>query len=308
MNTILGLITLAALLSSGLVDAREWTSADQEKTFSGDYVSSSDGKVTIRRSTDRKVFTVTLDQLSEGDQKWVAEKTTSEASSANEDKEPDPELAKLLTGDWERHEGHGLKYRIFGERKLRKSGDKLYPLVIYLHGKGLDVMTPSEPWNGATFSEKGNHRKRPCLIISPQAPTDGWNGAKANGVFSIAKELMANFPIDPKRVYITGHSMGSFGTFNLIAMQPEFFAAGVAVAGGTSPNKASKLKDVPIWAFHGDADDVVKVDSSRRIVDALKAINAKIKYTEIPGGDHNINTQVYADEEMHEWLFEQEKQ
>ena len=308
MKTSLKLIALLALSLCGLLEAREWTSADQEKTFSGDYVSSADGEVTIRRSTDRKVFKVALDQLSEDDQKWVAEKLTAEAAIANQNKEPDPELVKLLSGDWERHEGHGLQYRIFGERKLRKSSDKLYPLVIYLHGKDNDVMTPDEPWNAATFSEKGNYRKRPCLIIAPQAPNNGWKGEKADSVFAIAKELMKNFPIDPKRIYLTGYSMGSFGTFTLIAMQPDFFAAGVGVAGGGSPNKVAQLKDVPIWAFHGDADDVVKVDSSRRIVEALKAVDGKIKYTEIPGGDHGIATQVYAGEEMHEWLFEQQKQ
>ena len=307
MKTSLKLIALVALPFCGLLEAREWTSADQEKTFSGDYVSSAEGQVTIRRSTDRRVFTVALDQLSEGDQKWVAEKITAEAATAKKDKEPDPELAKLLTGDWERNEGHGLQYRIFGERKLRKSGDKLYPLVIYLHGKGGDVMTPAEPWSANTFSEKDNYRKHPALIIAPQAPSDGWKGEKADGVLAIAKDLIENFPIDPKRVYITGYSMGSFGTFTLIAMQPDFFAAGVGVAGGGSPKQADKLKDVPIWAFHGDADDIVKVGSSRRIVEALKAIDGKIKYTEIPGGDHGIATQVYADEEMHEWLFEQQK-
>lgn len=90
-------------------------------------------------------------------------------------------------------------------------------------------------------------------------------------------------------------------------MQPNFFAAGVRVTGGTSPKKANKLKDIPIWAFHGGADNIVKADSSRHVVEALKAIDKKIKYTEIPGGGHGIATQVYADEEMHESLFEQKK-
>ena len=307
MKANLGIIALVTLLLCPLLHARDWSSSDKQKTFSGDYVGSADGKVTIRRSTDRRLFTVALSELSEDDQAWVAKQIAAEASAPSKDKEPDPELAKLLSGDWERHEAHGLEYRIFGERKLRRSDKKLYPLVIYLHGKGNDVMTPVEPWNASTFSNKSNNRKRPCIIIAPQAPSNGWKDAKADGVLAIAKELMDNFPIDPKRIYITGYSMGSFGTFNLISMKPDFFAAGIGVAGGASPNKADKLKDVPIWAFHGDADDVVKVGSSRRIVEALKAIGGKIKYTEIPGGDHGIATQVYADEEVHEWLFEQHK-
>ena len=308
MKTILRTLPFLSLLLCGLLNAREWTSADQQKTFSGDYVSSKDGKVSIRRDSDRRVFTIELSKLSKANQEWVAEQIASnKAAEANKNKEADPELAKLLTGSWERHEGHGLKYRIFGERKLRRSTDKLYPLVIYLHGRGNDVMTPAAPWNASTFSEKDNQRKRPCLVIAPQAPSNGWNGDKADGVLAIAEELIANFPIDPKRIYLTGYSMGGFGTFSLIAMKPDFFAAGIPVAGGAGPNKADKLKDVPIWAVHGDADKVVKVDSTRRIVEALKAIDGKIKYTEIPGGDHGIATQVYADKKMHEWLFEQQK-
>ena len=301
------LATTFTLLFCGLLNAREWTSADQQKTFSGDYVSSESGNVTIQRDSDGRVFTVALDQLSEGDQKWIAEQIAIKPATSDEEKEPDPELLKLLTGDWERHEGHGLKYRIFGERKVRSSQKELYPLVIYLHGRGGDVMTPEEPWNASTFSEKGNYREHPCLIIAPQAPSNGWNGEKADGVLAIAKELLETFPIDPDRIYITGYSMGSFGTFKLISMQPDFFAAGVAIAGGASPSSASKLKDVPIWAFHGDADDIVNVSSSRRIVEALKSIDGKIKYTELPGADHGIATQVYDDDEMHKWLFEQKK-
>ena len=308
MKTILIFTTFYTFFLGGLLDAREWTSADQQKTFSGDYVSSKDGKVSIRRDRDRRVFTMELSKLSKADQEWVAKQiVTNKAAEENKEKEPNPDLAKLLTGDWERHEGHGLKYRIFGERKMRRSSDKLYPLVIYLHGRGNDVMTPDKPWSASTFSEKDNQRKRPCLVIAPQAPSNGWNGAKADGVLAIAQELIANFPIDPKRIYLTGYSMGGFGTFSLIALKPDFFAAGIPVAGGAGPNKAAKLKGVPIWAVHGDADKVVKVDSTRRIVEALKAIDGKIKYTEIPGGDHGIATQVYADKKMHEWLFEQQK-
>ena len=306
MKTILRLVPL--FLLCGLLNAREWTSAEQQKTFSGDYVSSKAGKVSIRRDSDRRVFTMELNKLSKVDQEWVTEQVANHnVTNSNKEKEPNPELAKLLTGGWERHEGHGLKYRIFGERKFRRFSDKLYPLVIYLHGRGNDVMTPDSPWNADTFSEKDNQRKRPCLIIAPQAPSNGWNGEKAGGVLAIAEELIANFPIDPKRIYLTGYSMGGFGTFSLIAMRPDLFAAGIPVAGGAGPNKAPKLKDVPVWAVHGDADEVVKVESSRRIVEALQAIDGKIKYTEIPGGDHAIATQVYADKKMHEWLFEQQK-
>ena len=101
--------------------------------------------------------------------------------------------------------------------------------------------------------------------------------------------------------------MGAFGTFRIIEMEPKLFAAGVPVAGGGSPRMASTIKDVPFWVFHGANDPTVNVSLSRDIVDALKNEGVEVRYTEYPEGDHGIAGRVYADEEMHEWLFDQSR-
>jgi predicted peptidase len=287
-----------------LAEVRTWKTADGLKCIEAEFISTRDGEVTIKRKSDLRLFTLPISKLSAEDQAWIKTQKA-ETSIPAEVKEPDPALVKLITGKWERHEAHGMKFRIFGERKIRRSKNDTYPMVIYLHGRGNDVMTPEEPGNANTFTKES---KKTCLVIAPQSlGNDGWKGSNADMALKIIDELIANFPIDQKRIYITGYSMGGFGTFEFLAMKPKLFAAGVTVAGGASPQNAQKLKDIPIWAFHGDADEAVKVESTRNIVEAIKKLNGKIKYTEIPGGDHSIANQVYQDQEMHKWLFEQKR-
>ena len=116
---------------------------------------------------------------------------------------------------------------------MKKSKDVGYPLVVWLHGRGGDVMTPDSPGQARAFASGDNFRKRPCFIISPQNPDQlGWNGVKADGVVEIVKELLKNLPIDEKRVYLAGYSMGGYGTFHILAQEPKLFAAGVPIAGG----------------------------------------------------------------------------
>jgi len=273
-----------------------------------EYVRSGDGKVTILRKRDRRAFTLSLDKLSEADREWVKKKEEEGPTEEGDGKEADEEFTKLITGTWERTEGHDLKYRIYGERKLRRAKGDGYPLVIYLHGKGQDVMTPQEPFLANSFTEKGNYRKRTCFVIAPQNPDQkGWNGSKAEGVVKIVEEMVKKLPVDENRIYVTGYSMGGFGTFHLLAAEPKLFAAGVPIAGGGNPGTVGNFKKVPVWVFHGAKDKVVPVGASQRMVEALKKERGKVKYTEYPDGNHGIGGGVYSDEEMHEWLFEQRR-
>lgn len=307
MNLLPAAFLSVPLLLAATLQAREWTSADGRK-MEADFVSTQDGMVTVRGASGKRV-TFSLEKLSAADQAWVREKLAARPG-AEPEKEADPDKVEAndhtrrITGKWERLEDAGLHYRLYGERRLK--GSKRYPLVVYLHGRGGDVMTPDAPGQAAEFAESGGYRRRPCFIIAPQCPKDGfWHGGNNKSVARIIRTLVKDLPVDEDRIYITGYSMGGYGTFSLVAEEPELFAAAVPVAGGGNPSTADEMAKVPFWVFHGDADAVVKVEQSRAMVEALKRARANVKYTEIPGGDHGIGVQVYRDEKLHEWLFEQ---
>lgn len=291
---------------------REWTTADGSRTLNAEYISSRDGNVTIRRTEDRQVFTIDLQTLSEADREWVKAKEAKMAAGfggdEEEEKEASEEFAKLLTGEWERTEGHGLEYRIFGDRRMRRSKDGGYPLLVYLHGRNGDVMTPNAPGLVKVFAEEDNFDDRPAFLFAPQNPDHmGWNGEKAEGVIEIVKQLVKELPVDEDRIYLTGYSMGGYGTFHILAREPKLFAAGVPIAGGGNPGTASEFHKVPLWVFHGAKDPTVLVSQSRDMVEALEKEGAEVKYTEYPEGDHGIAGRVYGEEELHEWLFEQSR-
>jgi predicted peptidase len=118
-------------------------------------------------------------------------------------------------------------------------------------------------------------------------------------------ELVAKYPIDKTRIYITGLSMGGFGTWDLICRYPGVFAAAVPICGGGDIKKAALLKNTPIWVFHGSIDNVVKVVLSRNMVNAIKASGGKPKYTEYKGIGHNSWEKAYQEKGLLEWLFRQ---
>ena len=310
MKALLAVISCAllALSLSGLAaEPREWKTADGGKTIQAEYVSAKDGKVTIRRSDNRKTFTIALETLSQADRDWVAKQLEAESEEVAKSDKSNP-FAKLLSGEWQKTEGHGLPYRIFGARKLRGADETGYPLVIYLHGRGGDVMTPEQPGEARTFSQEENYRKRECIIIAPQCPKDAsWDGKNSEAVVGIIGDLVKNLAVDKKRIYLTGYSMGGYGTFHLLGQEPRLFAAGVPIAGGGDPNRAESYKNVAMWIFHGAKDPTVNVEQSRKMVEALKKARSEAKYTEYEDGDHGIAGKVYADPELHEWLFKQHR-
>ncbi|MCX6854329.1 MAG: dienelactone hydrolase family protein [Verrucomicrobia bacterium] len=127
-----------------------------------------------------------------------------------------------------------------------------------------------------------------------------------NYLMALIADLTSKLPIDLKRLYLTGSSMGGFGTWSLCAKYPNVFAAGVPLCGGGDPKKAESLKKVPMWVFHGDQDPMVPVERDRVAVAAVKeAGGLLIKYTEFPGVGHSLSGLVYPMPELHSWLFEQ---
>ncbi|HOT89591.1 MAG TPA: prolyl oligopeptidase family serine peptidase, partial [Bacteroidales bacterium] len=126
-----------------------------------------------------------------------------------------------------------------------------------------------------------------------------------NYYIKLIDSLNKNLNIGPKRIYITGISMGGFGTWDAISRWPKKFAAAVPVCGGADTSKADIIKDIPIWAFHGEKDQVVLTSRSRNMIQALKKAGGNPKYTEYPELGHNIWGNVYTNQELFIWLFSQ---
>ena len=121
----------------------------------------------------------------------------------------------------------------------------------------------------------------------------------------IAK-MQKELPIDPKRLYVMGLSMGGYGTWDALQRYPEKFAAAVPICGGGDETAADRIK-APVWAFHGDADGAVPVQRSRNMIEAIRKAGGKPKYTEYPGVGHNSWSAAFKDPELLKWLFSHHK-
>jgi len=125
---------------------------------------------------------------------------------------------------------------------------------------------------------------------------------------AVLDKSLKTLPIDKRRVYLTGLSMGGFGSWELAMRRPNLFAAVAPVCGGGDETQAARLKNIPIWAAHGDADTVVWPVRTRAMVDAIKKNGGNVEYTEYPGVGHNSWTPFYSDPEgVIPWLFRQVK-
>ena len=126
-------------------------------------------------------------------------------------------------------------------------------------------------------------------------------------MLKLLEELPQEFSIDPDRVYVTGLSMGGYGTWDLLTRKPELVAAAIPICGGGDPKHVARFKGTPIWVFHGDGDEAVEVESSREMVAALEAAGGQPIYTEYEGVGHNSWADTYANRAVWDWLFAQRR-
>jgi predicted peptidase len=203
--------------------------------------------------------------------------------------------------------------------------DRRYPLLVFLHGAGElgddnSRQTINFPGN---FLNAPNSRDYPFFIIAPQCPSkDTWvsfpnyprnaqttqNPTPATRLtIELIEKLLSEYNIDEHRVYVLGVSLGGEGTFDIVSRRPDLFAAAVPICGIVDAAKASSMKDVSLWIFHGEDDDINPVIYSRMIVQALNAEGVSPRYTEYKGAGHSIWNRVYDEPELPPWLFSQQK-
>lgn len=214
-----------------------------------------------------------------------------------------------------------LPYRLLKPESIEPG--KKYPLVIFMHGAGergtdneINLRYISEP-----FLDEDNRKKFPAFLLVPQCPPGGWwsshQNIKAQVVMqeqpsltmalliSLLPEIEQTYPIDLSRVYVSGLSMGGFGTWELIARFPDRFAAAVPICGGGDTTTAARIAHMPIWAFHGALDQVVLPRQSRNMIQALIQAGGTPGYTEYPEVGHDSWNYAFRDPYLLPWLFRQ---
>jgi MYXO-CTERM domain-containing protein len=232
-------------------------------------------------------------------------------------------------------QGHTLPYRLFVPEGYQPGNS--YPLVVFFHGageRGTDNVAQLNQGACMVFADESNQTRWPVFMLAPQCPGDQqwvdmdwslpsgiqpieptWPMAATMGVVD---QLLAEYPaIDPERVYVTGLSMGGFGTWDAAIRWPERFAAAVPICGGGDEATVGSIVDLPLWTFHSSDDTVVSVDRSRNMIAALQALGGTPSYTEycsldddgqmLPCWGHGAWDPAYSDPALLPWLYAQVK-
>lgn len=215
-----------------------------------------------------------------------------------------------------------FKWRLLKPAKIETG--KKYPVVLFLHGageRGTDNKKQLQYFPDWISTDE-MRAKFPCFVIAPQCRNGKqwvnvpWGAKKSTpqgeiseqlaAAVGILQEVLAKQPVDRKRVYLTGLSMGGYGTWDLALRHPDWFAAVAPVCGGGDERLAERLKDVPLWAWHGDKDGAVPVERTQQMIAAIKAAGGSPKFTELPGVGHNSWNQAYhGPDNLIPWMFQQ---
>ena len=217
--------------------------------------------------------------------------------------------------------GVTYKYQVFVPDNW--SSNQKWPIILFLHGageRGTDGLIQTQV--GIATAIRNDRSRFPALVVMPQCLKEHrWTDPEMEELsLSALGSASREFKGDPKRTYLTGLSMGGYGSWALAARYPNKFAAVVPICGGIlTPDDARKQPDsdripyleaakkigtkLPIWVFHGDADPDVPVSESRHMVEALKADGADVHYTEYPGVGHKSWDKAYAEPELMTWLL-----
>ena len=189
------------------------------------------------------------------------------------------------------------------------------PVILFLHGageSGADGLRPTTVGIGPAIVR--SPERFPALVVFPQASRGyGWRGFNLDAAIAALADVTRTYDIDEDRVYVTGISMGGYGTCAVSLARPERFAAAAVICGGMDrgglrvADVAARLAHIPHWLFHGDADTVIPVEHSRFYADALRSAGGDVRYTEYAGVQHNSWDRAYAEPELLPWMLAQRR-
>lgn len=199
-----------------------------------------------------------------------------------------------------------VDYLLYLPGDYGKEQGRKWPLMVFLHGageRGTDISLVKKHGPPKILESKNDF---PFIVASPQCPPGRW--WQPHEVIALIDEVSQTHSVDPDRVYLTGLSMGGFGTWDTAARYPDRFAAIAPICGGGDPRRVRSLRELPVWVFHGDKDEVVPVQRSIEMVEALKqAGNDGVKFTRYPDAGHDSWTATYDNPELYEWLLKHKR-
>jgi len=215
-----------------------------------------------------------------------------------------PQTAELFSAQVTKQVG--LKYWLYTPGELYPN--TLYPFILFLHGageRGDDLELVKRHGIPHLVEQRPDF---PFITAAPQCPLDTSWPFQLDALVALLDHLMGALPIDPARCYLTGLSMGGFGSWALGAECPERWAAIAPVCGGGSwlngfPERAKRLVGVPIWAFHGAKDPLVPLAESQQLVDILTKLGADAKLTIYPEAGHDSWTETYLNPQLYSWFL-----
>jgi len=200
-----------------------------------------------------------------------------------------------------------LKYLLHLPKGYGDNKDQKWPLVLFLHGageRGSDI-NKVKVHGPPKLIEQG--KELPFIVVSPQCPAGSWWTEQIDALMALLDDVQARYAVDVNRVYLTGLSMGGFGSWAMGCRYPNRFAAVVPICGGGEWFLAERLKNVPVWAFHGAKDSVVSLRESQEMVDSLKRAGGNVQFTVYPEANHDSWTETYNNPKLYEWLLSQRR-
>lgn len=196
-------------------------------------------------------------------------------------------------------------YLLYLPKDYDKEPGKKWPLLVFLHGSGESGSDVQKVKAHGPPKQIAAGKELPFIVVSPQAPDKPRRGWDVETLNTLLDDILAKYRVDEDRVYLSGLSMGGFGTWTWASANPERFAAIAPICGGGQPRIAARqLKNMPMWVFHGAKDDIVPIAESEAMVDALKKAGAaEIKFTVYPDAGHDSWTVTYDNPELYDWLL-----
>ncbi len=214
-------------------------------------------------------------------------------------------------------DGYAMRFALYAPPD---AAQKKLPVVLWLHGAGSrgedfgPLLNDGDQHGLGYLARPDIQAKYPAIIVAPQlslktgwARRGGAGSPELGAAWAILDNTRQEYQADATRLYVMGVSMGGFGAWAMLMQHPAAFAAAVPICGGGDTANASLIKDIPVWAFHGDQDDTVGVEYSRNMIAALKQAGGQPKYTEFKGVGHNSWEPAFKEPELLNWLHGQKR-